>query len=107
MPHGASLAGIIALARAGALDRAWESLKALTDGMPVDADTASLIARLLKDRAALESGARRRELYRESAAAYRQSAELHPATYPLINAASISLLLGDAEQAAGLACQVL
>ncbi|HEX8513115.1 MAG TPA: TRAFs-binding domain-containing protein, partial [Allosphingosinicella sp.] len=61
----------------------------------------------LKDLAARASGDERRRLYRESAAAYRRSAELHPASYPLINAASLSLLAGDPGEAASIAADLL
>jgi hypothetical protein len=66
---------VIALARAGAVDRAWDML--------------------------LAAGSE------EAAAAYRRSAETEPATYPLINAASLSLLAGNPPGAASLAAEVL
>jgi hypothetical protein len=63
--------------------------------------------RLLKDRALAGEGAERRRLFGEAAAAYRSAAARSGATYPLINAASLSLLSGDDEQAQALAGQVL
>jgi tetratricopeptide (TPR) repeat protein len=65
------------------------------------------MARLLKDRALRVEGDERRRLYRDSAAAYLRSAEAQPATYPMINAASLSLLAGDADGAAVLAAKIL
>jgi hypothetical protein len=95
---------VIALARAGAVDRAWEMLLAAGSEAPA---ALSVRGRLLKDRAQRAEGAERRRLYEEAAAAYRGSAEAEPATYPLINAASLSLLAGNPPGAASLAAEVL
>ncbi|MFN3388193.1 MAG: tetratricopeptide repeat-containing protein, partial [Allosphingosinicella sp.] len=104
----ASLSTIVALTRAGATARAWEMLEALQRGGGADDASAFAVrGRLLKDQALGETGAERRRLYHDSAAAYRRSAELRPATYPLINAASLSLLGGDGAEAGRLARQVL
>lgn len=102
------LSAIIAFARAGALDHAWRQFVAAGHDRD-DADPAALTlkGRLLKDRAARSAGEERRRLYLASAEAYRASAALHPATYPLINAATLSLLAGDRVQAAAAARQVL
>ncbi|HEX2764894.1 MAG TPA: TRAFs-binding domain-containing protein, partial [Allosphingosinicella sp.] len=96
---------ILALARAGATDEAWRLLGPVESGN--DPTAAALRGRLLKDRARVASGERRASRYREAAAAYRRSAELAPATYPLINAASLSLLAGDGAEADTLAQEVL
>jgi Tetratricopeptide Repeats-Sensor len=98
------LALALALARAGAVDQAWAQLKLADDEDP---SALTLKARLLKDMALQAEGAERRRLYGESAAAYRRSAELRPATYPLINAASLSFLAGEPAEAAILAARVL
>jgi tetratricopeptide (TPR) repeat protein len=99
---------IIAYARAGASAFAWERFEASGyDRMTDDAAALGVKGRLLKDRALVAAGAERRRLYAEAAAAYRKSAEIGRSTYPLINAASLSLLAGDPAQACDLARQVL
>src|SRR5688572_18602992 len=77
------------------------------DGMTDDAAALSVKGRLLKDRALSLLGAERRRLYAEASEAYRNAAIAGSATYPLINAATLSLLAGDAEQARGLAVDAL
>jgi tetratricopeptide (TPR) repeat protein len=104
----ASLPAIIALARAGAADQAWQLFTAAGhDRRDDDAAALSVKGRLLKDRALRARGEERLRLYSESAAAYRRAAEVGVATYPLINAASLSFLAGDRAEAAALAEQVL
>jgi Tetratricopeptide Repeats-Sensor len=109
VPNTAPLSTIIALARAGALDHAWAQFVA--GGYErADADPAALTVegRLLKDHALRASGeAERRRFYLESAEAYRRSAALQPGTYPLINAATLSLLSGNRAQAEEIAREVL
>jgi len=102
------LLAVAAHARAGAGDLAWRLFEA-GGFAEVDDDShvLNLKARLLKDMALRAQGAERRRLYAKSAAAYRRSAELQPATYPLINAATLSLLAGEQAEAAILAAQVL
>src|SRR3954468_21772571 len=102
------LSTIIALARAGALDHAWYQFSTAGYGARDD-DPAALTVkgRLLKDRALRASGEERRRLYLESSAAYHRAAALQPGTYPLINAATLSLLSGDVDQARELAREVL
>ena len=105
--NSSRLTEILAFARAGARDHAWKLLMASdTPDTGPDPARLNLAGRLLKDRAGAARGAERRRLYREAAAAYRRSAELHPATYPLINAASLSLLGGADAEAVALARQV-
>ncbi len=67
----------------------------------------SVRGRLLKDRALAASGAERQRFYREAASAYARAAEVGGATYPLINAATLSLLAGEHSQAQALAREVL
>ena len=62
---------------------------------------------MLKDRALRAAGEERRRFYLESAEAYRRAAALQPGTYPLINAATLSLLSGDVGQAREIAREVL
>jgi hypothetical protein len=104
--HSDPVLEILAMARAGAVDRAWAML--LAAGPDWEAPAAlSVRGRLLKDRAQRAEGAERRRLYEEAAAAYRRSAEVETATYPLINAASLSLLAGNPTRAASVAAEVL
>jgi len=99
---------IIAYARAGASAFAWERFAASGyDRMTNDAAALGVKGRLLKDRALAGSGPERQRLYAEAAEAYRGAAALGASTYPLINAASLSLLSGEPGQAGDLARQVL
>jgi len=103
------LSTIIALARAGALDHAWGQFSA-SGYDRADRDPAALTVkgRLLKDHALRASTEEdRRHYYLRSAEAYRASAALQPATYPLINAATLSLLSGDRGKAEEIAREVL
>jgi tetratricopeptide (TPR) repeat protein len=108
MVSAASLSTIVALARAGALDHAWREFGAAGfDRRDDDPAALTVKGRLLKDRARRAEGEERRALYLQSADAYQRSAALRPGTYPLINAATLSLLSGDAERAARIAGEVL
>jgi hypothetical protein len=99
---------IIAYARAGASAFAWERFAAAGyDRMTDDPAALGVKGRLFKDRALADKGPERRKLYAEGAAAYRAAATLSGSTYPLINAASLSLLAGDESQAQAVARQVL
>src|SRR3954463_8719052 len=100
MASAAPLSTIIALARAGALDHAWYQFTAAGYDVRGD-DPAALTVkgRLLKDRALRAQGEERRRFYLQSAEAYRRAAALQPGTYPLINAATLSLLSGDRDRA--------
>ncbi|HEY5713269.1 MAG TPA: tetratricopeptide repeat-containing protein [Allosphingosinicella sp.] len=104
-----SLAAIIALARAGALDHAWAQFSAAGhDARGDDPAALTVKGRLLKDHALRASDeADRRRYYLQSAECYRASAALQPATYPLINAATLSLLSGDRARAEEIAREVL
>jgi hypothetical protein len=101
-------AQIIRLARSGALERAWSLLE--TAGLAADdADPRALTlrARLEKDRAKQASGADRARWLERSAATYLRAAEAGGGSYPLINAATLSLLAGRRLRAEQLAQQVL
>jgi len=103
------LLSIIAHARAGALEHAWAMFrKAGLENVDDDAAVLSVHGRLLKDRAlCAKSAAERRRLYRKAAAAYIRAGAIRSATYPLINAATLSLLAGERKRAQALARQVL
>jgi len=110
MSIAAPLSTIIALARAGALDHAWGQFVAGGYDREDQDDPAALTVkgRLLKDHAlrATDEEARRR-YYLQSADCYRRAAALQPGTYPLINAATLSLLSGNRDQAEEIAGEVL
>ncbi len=90
------IANILALARAGATSRAWESFVAggLAD-VTDDPKALTLKGRLLKDQARKAGGNAAARLYLQSAKAYADAAALRPDTYPLINAATMSLFAGQ------------
>lgn len=103
-----SLLPIIAHARSGALAHAWRLFReAGLEGMMDDPAVLSLHGRLLKDEALAAEGAARRRLYEAAAGSYRAAAEASGGTYPLINAAALSLLAGDADGARDRARAVL
>jgi len=96
------------LARAGDTERAWELFsEAGLDGETAHADTLSLKGRLTKDRALKAPPGQRSPLLRAARQAYLRAALITPATYPLINAATIALLDGDRREAGALAERVL
>lgn len=98
---------ITAQARAGALDRAWQMFRdAGFDRVADDPAVLSLKGRLLKDEALLFTGEARREHARAAAAAYAAAAQLAPAPYPLINAATLALIAGDVPGSRSLAADV-
>lgn len=99
---------IIAHARAGALDHALRLFRdAGLDAVTDDDAVLSLKGRLLKDQARRTDGEARRDLYAQSAEAYGAAGAISGATYPLINAATLSLLAGNPAQARVLAERVL
>jgi len=102
-----NLTTIIALARSGSLDRAWELFGTGGYARADDSATLAIKGRLLKDRALRASGEARAALYGGAAEAYARAAGEDGASYPLINAATLSLLSGDAARAAARAEQVL
>ena len=97
MPLAASLPVIAALARSGAVRRAWELFEAGGWAAQTDDPAAlSLKGRLLKDRArAAVSAEERAALFGAAASAYAAAQALAPAPYRAINAATARLLAGD------------
>ena len=77
------------------------------EGVTGDAAVLSVRGRLLKDRAIAARGDERRRLYLEAADAYAAAGSASGATYPLINAATLSLLAGARETAHERAAVVL
>lgn len=103
-----TLISIIAHARSGALERAEQLFaEAGLDRVQDDPAVLSVRGRLLKDRALAAKGTERKRLYLKAAQAYARAAEIGGATYPLINAATLSLLAGRQPQAQTLARRVL
>ncbi|NBU27769.1 MAG: DUF4071 domain-containing protein [Caulobacteraceae bacterium] len=108
MAGPAPLVAIIAHARAGALAQAWRlfrsaGLESVTDNPAV----LSVKGRLLKDQGRLATGEARRQFYARAAEAYGQAGAIDWTTYPLINAATLSLLAGETERSIALAGKVL
>ena len=100
---------ILRLARSGSPERAW-SLMAKHGLLDSDSDPQALTlqARLVKDRAKRAAkGAERARLFDQSAQIYAKAGHLSGESYPVINAASLSLFAGKAAQAERFARQVL
>lgn len=99
---------IIRLARSGSPGRAWSMM--VEHGL-LDSDTdgraLTLQARLVKDQAKRADGAERARLFGQSAKLYAKAGALDNGSYPLINAASLSLLAGKPAQSQKLARDVL
>ena len=96
----ATLPQLTALARAGAVRRAWALFAdAGHDRRGDDPAALAVKGRLLKGRARLAAGIDGRTLYAAAAEAYAAANALQPAPYLAINAASLRLLAGDAEAA--------
>lgn len=107
-----AILSVVALARAGALDHAWATFEeAGLDEVRDDPRVLTVKGRLLKDRARmLEAHGQTddaRQTFSQAADAYQMAASLDPATYPLINAATLRLLAGDESQSRELARTVL
>ena len=88
------------LARMGDTQRAWQVFEA--SGLAEIDDRPEILClkgRLLKDQALKASGPKRSEFFERAHAAYLSASVLKPATYPLINAATIALLAGNREAA--------
>lgn len=99
---------ILSLARAGASSRAWDSYVAAgLDTNTDDPAALTLKGRLLKDKARKVSGEAAAKLYLQSAKAYADAAAIRADSYPLINAATMSLFAGQPAHAAILAEEVL
>ena len=106
--NSAKLSMIRQLARAGDTERAWELFdQAGLASETTHADTLTLKGRLFKDRALKAAPGERSPLLRAAREAYLHAAESAPATYPLINAATIALLDGNRALAAEVAERVL
>ncbi len=103
-----ALAPILSLARAGATSRSWDAfVEAGLDGVTSDPKVMTLKGRLLKDQARKASGEAQARLFLRSAKAYADAAALKPDSYPLINAATMSLFAGQADHMRALAGEVL
>ncbi len=103
-----NFATILSLARAGATARAWDSFLSEGLGDVTNNPTAlTLKGRLLKDQARKAKGEAAAWLYLQSAEAYADAAALGPDSYPLINAATMSLFAGQPPHMALLAQRVL
>ncbi|MCJ2181915.1 TRAFs-binding domain-containing protein [Novosphingobium sp. 1949] len=101
------IARIRQVARSGDTLRAWQIFADEGLEHSPDPDVLALKGRLLKDRARRLSGEAQRTMARAAAEAYRRSAGAPAATYPLINAATISYLCGDRDQARAEARRIL
>lgn len=101
------LPAIVALARAGASRQAWRLFVAAGHDRSADPDALTLHGRLLKDQALAATGLERAALAAQAGAAYAAAAAARPATYPLINAATLALIAGDPAAAAARAAEVL
>jgi hypothetical protein len=99
---------ITALARSGALERAW-ALFEMGGYLAAVNDPAALAVkgRLLKDRGLKAQGAPRRDFFAQSAAAYAAADAISPAPYLLINVATLAFLSGDRKRGALFAQRVL
>jgi tetratricopeptide (TPR) repeat protein len=105
---GPTLLSILAHARAGALDHAWRLFEeAGLSVQTTDPVALCVKGRLLKDRAARRAGVERNRLRRDAGEMYEQAAALKPASYPLINAATLYFLAGDGLRAEPLAERTL
>jgi len=103
-----SLPALSALARAGAVGRAWELFeRAGYDVRSNDPAALAVKGRLLKGRARLEEVGARALLMAEAAAAYAAANARSPAPYLAINAATLRLLAGDAQGARAEAAALL
>jgi MAP3K TRAFs-binding domain len=102
------LLSVLTLARAGATTRAWDAfVDAGLEAATCDPKTLTLKGRLLKDRARKARGEDSAALYFQSAKAYADAAALKPDSYPLINAATMSLFAGQADHMRALANEAL
>ncbi|MDG2528005.1 adenylate/guanylate cyclase domain-containing protein [Caulobacter endophyticus] len=98
---------MLSLARAGATDFARAEFVRLGLSASNDPEALSLGARLLKDVALTADGARRRAFARASARGYVAAAANGGGPYGLVNAATMSLLAGEAARTADLAMAAL
>ena len=106
------LSQITSLARSGSPARAWALfVEAGWDKQISDPKALSLKGRLLKDQAKAAQNTtnlqNQMRLYDEAATAYAQAAAIKADSYPLINAASLSLLGSKKEHSAKIAAHVI
>jgi adenylate cyclase len=99
--------GVLAIARAGATERAARLFKDWGLDRSSEGHVLALEARIAKDRALKLSGDARRIALREAAALYRRIFEAKPDFYPAINWASLAFLAGDRAEARRVAETVL
>lgn len=103
-----SLPAITALARAGAVERAWALFRdSGYEGRGDDPAALAVKGRLHKSRARLAAGDARIDGFAAAAEAYAAADRLSPAPYLAINAATSRLLAGDPAAAAAQARTVL
>lgn len=98
---------VLALARAGSTDEAQRRFDSYGLASIDEEDAQALQARIAKDVALAAQGAERRELAREAAALYAGIFERTGGYYPGVNAASLALVAGAADEARHLAERVL
>ncbi|MEA3011454.1 MAG: hypothetical protein QOJ91_3146 [Sphingomonadales bacterium] len=98
---------VIACSRAGATELAWHRFIAIGLGDRGDPTALTVKGRLLKDRALRVRGTERARLFKEASLAYEGAAVSETITYPLINAATLSLLGSEMKRAVTLAGRVL
>jgi len=102
------ITAILTLARSNATSRAWEAFaSAGLDKITADPKVLTLKGRLLKDQARQAQGETAARLHLQSAKAYADAAALRPDSYPLINAATMSLFAGQADHMTLLAQRVI
>ena len=94
---------VLALARTGSTTQAMRRFTELDLSSVDSEDTASLRARLAKDLALMATGAGRRRLARDASLAYRLISDRTDGYFPAINAATLSLVSGNAAEARVLA----
>ena len=103
-----TLPQILNMARTGSPVRAWSVfVEAGWDRVADDPKALTLKGRLLKDQAKAAPQGAQEPLYAAAAKAYSDAAALRMDSYPLINAAALSLMGGDKGRAYQLAAQVL
>ena len=98
---------VLGLARAGSTTEAERRYADYRLGDVDDQDAHALAARIAKDRALAAVGSRREQLATESAELYRQIFDRDGGYYPGVNAATMTLVAGDAQAARALASSVL
>jgi class 3 adenylate cyclase len=98
---------VLALARAGATEEAARRFAEYRLDGAQEEDIAALRARIAKDYALLEEGAERRRRAQRAAELYGAVFTRTGGYYPAINAATLSLIAGDAARSRELAAVVL